>query len=250
MPPIAGLAPATFAAVAAMTFGAAMVRGFTGFGMAIILVPLLGMVIPPGHAVVLAIILQLMIGPVGLPAIMADADRSTAIPIALLATLATPLGMAALSATPSEYARVGIALVAIGAFVAVIVPAGPRRPPSRGSTLMTGVASGVLTGFAAMPGPPVVPYYMRRAEGPRQARASMMLIFFATAVAGTLAALVRGLATAEEFLLAAFLFLPMIAGNWLGGRFFGRIPAPVWRVGVGLVLGASAVSAAIRLLSA
>ena len=93
---LVGLAPLTFAGAAAMTFGAAFVRGLTGFGMAIILVPLLGMLMPPGQAVVLGIILQLLIGPVGFRRIANDADRRTAVPIAMLAMLATPLGMLAL----------------------------------------------------------------------------------------------------------------------------------------------------------
>lgn len=69
---LVGLAPLTIAGAAAMTFGAAYVRGLTGFGMAIILVPLLGLIIPPAQAVTLGILLQLLIGPVGLPAIVAD----------------------------------------------------------------------------------------------------------------------------------------------------------------------------------
>ena len=39
------------AGAAAMTFGAAYIRGLTGFGMAIILVPLLGSIVTPGEAV-------------------------------------------------------------------------------------------------------------------------------------------------------------------------------------------------------
>ena len=38
---LAGVDPLLMAGAAAMTFGAAYIRGLTGFGMAIILVPLL-----------------------------------------------------------------------------------------------------------------------------------------------------------------------------------------------------------------
>ena len=41
-----------------MTFGAAYIRGLTGFGMAIILVPLFGLIVKPGEAVVIGILLQ------------------------------------------------------------------------------------------------------------------------------------------------------------------------------------------------
>lgn len=224
-------------------------RGFTGFGMAIILVPLLSLTIPPGDAVVLAILLQLLIGPVGIRSILADADRSSAVTIAVAAMLATPVGLLLLAATPADYARTAIAFIAIGAFLLVVLPQRAAARPSRASGVMTGLAAGLLTGFAAMPGPPVVPFYMRQRIAPRTARASMMLIFFATAIAGTIAAAARGLAPPPLLLLSAALFVPMVAGNWLGGRFFGRIPAPVWRTGVGVVLGVAAASALFRLLN-
>lgn len=244
-----GIAPLALALAAAMTFGAAFVRGLTGFGMAIILVPLLGMLIAPGQAVVVGIILQLLIGPVGLGGILRDAHRPSALPIAALAMLATPLGMLALAAVSADVARLLIAIIALGAFAIMLLPqhAAGHRP---GSAMIgaTGIASGVLTGFAAMPGPPVVPFYLRQQIAPTEARASMMLIFFATAIAGTLAALGTGLAGQRDFVLAALLFLPMLLGNALGGRLFGQVPDAVWRTIVGAVLGLAGVGAVLRLL--
>ncbi|MEQ1509910.1 MAG: sulfite exporter TauE/SafE family protein [Sphingopyxis sp.] len=243
-----GLSGTAIALAAAMTFCAAAIRGLTGFGMAIILVPLLGMVIEPAQAVVLAILLQLLIGPVGLGTILADGDRASALPIAGLAMLATPLGLLALRATPPDVARLIIAGVAIGAFLLVLLPMrldGHR--PSRAEIGITGVASGILTGFAAMPGPPVVPFYLRQRIAPRVARASMMLVFFGTAMAGTVSAFAMEAATWQTAALAGILFLPMLVGNWAGGLAFGRIPAVYWRSFVALILGISGLSAVLRL---
>lgn len=246
---IAGISYSLLAAAGAMTFGAAYIRGLTGFGMAIILVPLLGLIIRPEEAVVLGILLQLLIGPVGIRIIVADADRSTAIPIALLAMVTTPLGMVALDATPSDVARLLITLAAVVAFVAVLLPKHPDgHRPTRAAVAGTGFAAGVLTGFAAMPGPPVVPFYLRRSFDPKVARASMLLIFFGTAIAGTLAALWVGIATAKLLLIALLLFPPMWLGNWVGARHFGRVPAHVWQAMVAVVLGLAAVSAVVRLI--
>ncbi|MBR2174213.1 sulfite exporter TauE/SafE family protein [Sphingopyxis sp.] len=247
---LVGIAPLTLVGAAAMTFAAAYVRGLTGFGMAIILVPLLGLIIAPGEAVVLGILLQLLIGPVGIGIIMADADRATAVPIALLAMATTPVGMVALDATTPDIARLLITLVAVGAFVAVLLPKQPvGHRPGRGAIAGTGVASGILTGFAAMPGPPVVPFYLRRHLEPKVARASMLLIFFGTAIAGTLAALWVGIATWRLFLLAVILFVPMWLGNRVGARHFGRVPPHVWQAMVAIVLGIAAVSAVVRILN-
>ena len=247
---LVGIAPLTLAGAGAMTFGAAYVRGLTGFGMAIILVPLLGLIISPEEAVVLGILLQLLIGPVGIRIIMADADRSTAVPIALLAMVTTPLGMVALDATPSDVARLLITLAAVVAFIAVLLPKHPDgHRPTRAAVAGTGFASGILTGFAAMPGPPVVPFYLRRSLDPKVARASMLLIFFGTAIAGTLAALWVGIATWKLFLIALILFPPMWLGNLVGARHFGRVPAHIWQAMVAAVLGLAAISAVVRLLN-
>lgn len=243
-----GLSAGDLAFAAAMTFLAALIRGLTGFGMAIILVPLLGLVMEPGQAVVLAIFLQLLIGPVGLPAILAEADRRSALTIGGVALLTTPLGVWLLSQTPPDLARLLIALVAIGAFFLMLFAHKAARRPGAPATVATGLASGVLTGFAAMPGPPVVPYYLRDAFAPRVARASMMLVFFITAIAGTLSSLALGLATVQLALLSLALFLPMTLGNHLGAKAFGKISPALWRSAVFALLLGAGIAALVRLL--
>ena len=107
-----------------MTFGAAYIRGLTGFGMAIILVPLLGLIVTPGEAVVLGIFLQVLIGPVGLKIIYADADRKSALTIAAFAVVATPLGIWLLKQATPDVARLLIAAIAIGGTFMVLTMAG------------------------------------------------------------------------------------------------------------------------------
>lgn len=243
-----GLAPSALAFVALITFGAAAVRGLTGFGMAIILVPLLGLVIRPDQAVVLAILMQFVIGPVGIKTILADAHRESALLIAACAVVATPLGLWLLLRTPPDLARLLIAGIAIGAFALVILPKGKGSVPGKPATLVTGLVAGVLTGFAAMPGPPVVPFYFRSGLSPLQARASMMLVFFATATAGTLSAALAGRVTLPLMMLTLLLLIPMLAGNKLGGMFFGRISPHAWQTAVAVVLALAGVSAVIRVL--
>lgn len=243
-----GLAPTSILLAALVTFGAAAIRGLTGFGMAIILVPLLGIVMRPDQAVVLAILLQLMIGPVGLRAIVANSDRESSLTIAGFAMVATPFGLWLLAHISTDIARLLISVIAIGAFVLVIMPHGQSRAPGRPATILTGILSGILTGFAAMPGPPVIPYYLRGHYSAETARASMMLIFFATAIAGTAATLLTGLVTPQQLMLAVLLFLPMIVGNYLGGRAFGTINPKLWRSLVAGLLGLAALSAVARLL--
>ncbi|MBP6380756.1 MAG: TSUP family transporter, partial [Sphingorhabdus sp.] len=101
---LGGLSPSTLSVALGLVFGASVVRGLTGFGMAIILVPLLSLIVEPVEAVTISILLQLLAGPIGLKRILADGERETAIPISVAAIAATPFGVWLLSVTAPDVA--------------------------------------------------------------------------------------------------------------------------------------------------
>lgn len=246
---LGGFSPSTFSVAIILVFGASLVRGLTGFGLAIILVPLLGLIVEPVQAVVISILLQLLAGPIGLRRIMIDGERETAIPIAIAAVLGTPFGVWLLSVTPADVARVSIAMLALAAFGLMFVPAKEGAIPGRKETWATGVAAGLLTGFASMPGPPVVPFYMRRKLPPAIARASMLMVFFATAIAGSIASFAIGTADLHLLWLSVLFYPALYIGTRLGEMAFGKVSEPVWRTLVGIILGIAGVAAVIRLAS-
>ena len=245
-----GLTELQIAVALAATLTAAFVRGLAGFGMAILLVPVLGLAVPPREAVVVANWLGLLIGLVGLRKILGASEKS-ALQIGAVAVVATPAGVWLLAVTDPALARLAIALIALGSFVLVLLPKRPaHHQPSRSETGATGLVSGVLTGFAGMPGPPVVPYYLRREIPASLARASMMTIFLITSAAGIVSATALGVATTREPMLAALLFPAVLLGNWLGSLAFGKISDRAWRSFTGGVLALSALAALWKLLQA
>ena len=245
-----GLTPEQIGVALAATLAAAFVRGLAGFGMAILLVPVLGLAILPREAVVVANWLGLLIGLVGFRGILGASEKS-ALQIGAAAVIATPVGVWLLAVTDPALARLAIALIALGSFVLVLLPKRPaHHQPSLTETGVTGLASGVLTGFAGMPGPPVVPYYLRREIPAQLARASMMTVFLITSAAGIVAATLLGVATTREPLLAGLLFPAVLLGNWLGNLAFGRIGETAWRSFTGAVLALSALAALWKLLQA
>lgn len=247
---ILGLTEVQIGVAITAALAAAFVRGLAGFGMAILLVPVLGLAIPPGEAVVVSNWLGVLIGLVGLRKILGNSEKSAYV-IGGLAVLFTPLGVWLLAITDPAVARLVIALIALGSFVLVLLPKrAEHHAPSTLETGTTGITSGVLTGFAGMPGPPVVPYYLRRQISPQLARASMMTIFMATSIAGVASASLLGVATVREPMLAAILFPAVLLGNWAGNHAFGKVSDAAWRIFTGAVLGVSALAALWRLLQA
>jgi uncharacterized membrane protein YfcA len=238
--------PLALCALAALV--AAFVRGLAGFGMAILLVPLLGLVIPPAEAVVVSNMLGLLIGLVGARKVWGGGEKSAGV-IGALAMLAVPAGLLVLAATPPQVARVLIAGVAIGAFVLVLLPPKGEHVPGKLETGLTGLSAGLLTGFAGMPGPPVVPYYLRRPIPAAVARNSMLTVFLLTSTASTAAALLLGLASWRDGLFALLLFGPVLLGNRIGSMAFGKVSDAAWRGFVGFVLGLSGLMALVKLLA-
>jgi len=243
----AGFTAAQIAFALAAALGSAFVRGLTGFGMAILLVPVLALALPPVEAVVLTNALALMIGATEIRSLVRDAERSAWV-IGALVVVTTPLGLYALSLTGRDVARLIIALIAFSAFIAILLPRRGEGTPGRGVTGAVGVLSGLMTGYAGMPGPPVVPYYAGRDLPRATAKASMQLIFTIAASAGLVSATWLGILRLELLLFAVLILPVIIIGNRLGARVSGRVSDPAWRITVGVVLGGAAVAAFARLV--
>lgn len=242
-----GLSVEAVAALSAIILMAAFVRGLTGFGFAILAVPLMGLIIAPTQAVLLAIVLQTLIGPFGVGKALGHIDRRTVSGVALFAMLGTPLGLIALANTSQDAARLIIAGIAVGCFGTFLVKRAPTPNRAALHVAGTGFASGLLNGFAAMPGPPVILYFVRSGVPPLTARGSMILVFFAAGIAGTVTAGVRGLLSAQLLLVSAAAFPLMLAGNHLGSRFFGVVPERTWRALVVLLLCVASIGALAKL---
>jgi uncharacterized protein len=215
--------------------------------MAILLVPILALALPPVEAVVLGNCLSVLIGLTEVRTLVRDAERS-AWQICLAVVVTTPLGLWALSLTGTDVARLVIALIAFSAFLAILLP---RRGSAMPGPLVTGgvgVLSGLMTGYAGMPGPPVVPYYAGRDLPRSTIKASMLLIFTIAASAGLMSATWLGILRWQLVLFAIVMLPVILLGNRLGAGVSGRISDPVWRSTVGVVLAGAALGALLRLL--
>lgn len=244
---LAGYAVWQLAAALGAALGSAFVRGLTGFGMAILLVPILALALPPLEAVLLANFLSLFIGLSEIRRLVRGAER-TAWTISGLVVVTTPFGLWALAVTSADLARFLIAMIALSAFAAILLPRRDATEPGVATTGGVGVLSGLMTGYAGMPGPPVVPYYVGRDIPRETAKASMMLIFTIASFAGLVSGAALGLLAWRLPILAALLFPAVLAGNWLGNHASGHVGDALWRSAVGAILGGAAVAALVRLV--
>jgi uncharacterized membrane protein YfcA len=244
---VPGLPIEAFALAAVTALAAGFVRGLAGFGLSVVLVPVLQLAIAPEAAVLVGIVSLFLVGLTDIGRVRRDADTSS-FALILIALVSMPAGLWALVSLPADLARVLIALVSLGAFVLVVVPLGKVSLGRKPALAISGFATGFFGGFAGMPGPGMAPYYLRGGLAPSAARASMMAVFLVVTPISAVVFVALGIGSWREAFLALMLFPFVLVGDWLGHRAYGRITTRQWQVSTALVLGAAAFGALWKLL--
>lgn len=226
-----------------------MLRGFTGFGFGLAATPLLSLFLPPSLVVPLVLLLQVGSSFIGFPSAVAHCDRTSAGVMSLAALITTPLGIWLLCVVSVAHARLCIAVAAIAAVIVLASGFRYDRPHGRGFILPFGLGAGLLAGLCAMPGPPVLAYYLGTGVKPAVARASMILIFLATGVLALVTGAVSGLVHGDTLLAAAVGAPAMIVGTILGSALFDHAPEGYYRsIGIGSLAVIAVISFARAML--
>src|SRR5262249_32727597 len=182
-----------FGAVFALIAGLA--RGFSGFGAALIFIPLASSMIDPRIAAALLLIVDIVMAAPLFPRAWGRADRSD-IGIMLLGTLiGIPAGTFVLTRTDAVAIRWLIAGLVL-AMLALLISGWryhgrPAAPVSSG----VGLVAGFFSGIAQVGGPPVVVYWLGAAKAPEVVRANIVIYFAASASLTFLSYVVAGLLT-------------------------------------------------------
>lgn len=199
---------------------AGMIRGFSGFGTALVFIPLSAIVLDPVSAVATIVLMDLL-GPVPvLWRIKGDIEARDLSRLVIGAAFAVPLGLFALTFMPAAVFRITASSLSL--VMLVILLAGWRLRqslPARG-VIATGAASGFLGGVAGIPGPPVIFAYFASTKPARVIRANisaflycfdwLVVVLLALSAQLTPALVVSGLA----------LSVPNMVGNLLGAALF------------------------------
>lgn len=221
-----------------------LVRGFTGFGFAMVFVPLAMIVVGPAAAVGLVWTMDLPYAvPLAVQAARRAAWREVA-PLLVGATAFLPLGawlLTRLDPLVTRWLIAGAVLLALAALVS-----GWRYAGRPGVALSLGVGgiSGLASGLAALSGMPLAVFWLGSQDSDAaQVRANLMAYFGLSAIVSGVVFAIAGVLTQELIIRALLLVLPYGAGVWLGSWAFGRTSDAVFRLIAYVVIAASALLA-------
>lgn len=210
-------------AVLAAILVAGLARAVTGFGFALLAVPLLSLHMAVPNAVALTIVLQVAMVPRDVFVSWRRLDRSYLLRLLVWALPAIPLGQLALLSVPAEGARMalaGLVLTGVGMRAAPPPLAGLLRRMPVG---VAGFLAGFMGGLAAMPGPPVVLHALSRPDAPDRTRATLLLFFGALSICSLPVLVQSGAADAGLGWLALSALPVLLLADSLGRRLSGYI---------------------------
>jgi uncharacterized membrane protein YfcA len=233
----------------ALAVAAGAIRGYSGFGFAMILTLGLLPSLAPAQVIPVVLMLDLACSVSLWPGALRTFHPRVGGRLILGMWMAVPLGVLALARLPEQWmAPVAAGLCLLGGVLVLIRPRADQRAQVLPAywALPAGLASGLATAMASAGGPPLVVYLVRSGLSAAQVRGTA-IGFFAVSSATTLVALMlMGVLTLEHVHLAATLLVASLAGNVLGQWLFRRRPMAVQGViGVLLVALAAATLASI-----
>ncbi|WP_428545998.1 TSUP family transporter [Profundibacter sp.] len=153
---------------------AGLVRGFSGFGTAMVYLPVAGQILTPFQALTTLMVMDL-IGPLpNIPAAIRTGHKRDILRLSASTLVALPLGVLVLGLIAPEVFRYGVSLISL--LLLVLLMAGVRyhgtlRPPM---VYGTGAVGGFLAGSVGLPGPPVIMLYMASPNPSEVIRANIM----------------------------------------------------------------------------
>ena len=239
-------------AICAVAFVSGTARGFSGFGSALIFMPLASSIAGPRLVAALLLIIDFVAAAPLLPNAWKQADRKATAVMVAGALVGVPIGTYFLSVLEPVTSR-----WIISCFVAallLLLLSGWRYRGKDHAWLSVGIGglSGFCSGLAQTGGPPIVGYWLGRPLASKIARANILLFFGASDFFSVVSYALTGLITMDAIKFA-FVVGPVYGiGVWFGASLFGRASETVFRaicyvlIAMAVVIGLPALDGVLR----
>lgn len=238
---IPGIALGSIIWLATGAFLAGIVRGFTGFGTAMVYLPFAGQVLLPFEALTTLLIKDLTGPLIHVPRALKEGHPGDVVRLGIGAVIGLPLGVWVLSQVPPEVFRWGVSLVALGMLAVLIAGLRYHGRLTKPLIFATGALGGFLAGCVGLPGPPIILLYMASTLPVSAIRANNMLYLILADVLMFVVLWLNGYLVASAIALGVLMILPYTLGNWAGARLFRPEAERVYRWAAYAIIAGSAI---------
>src|SRR6478736_9218700 len=231
---LSGLIPSdlsTFAAIAicAIAFVSGTARGFSGFGSALIFMPIASSMAAPKLVAALLLIIDFVAALPLLPNAWKHADRKATSVMVIGALIGVPIGTYFLTRLEPVTTRWIISGFVTALLVLLLSGWRYRGKDYAAVSVGVGGLSGFCSGLAQTGGPPIVGYWLGRPIAPIVARANIVLFFSASDFFSMVSYATTGLISRESLVLSLIVGPVYAIGVAFGASLFGRASEKVFR---------------------
>jgi len=221
---------------------AGVVRGFSGFGTAMVFLPVAGQVLNPVAALASLAVMDL-VGPLpNVPRALREAHRGDVLRLCAGLVVALPLGLLILVSVAPEVFRYGVSVISL-LLLLLLVQGWRYRGVLRAWMIYgTGMVGGVLFGAVGLPGPPVIMIYMAAPLPAPVVRANLMLFLLGADLLMVAMLGASGRLEVPAIWTGVLVTLPYLAGNILGGWLFRPAYERFYRRAAYAIIAFSALS--------
>jgi uncharacterized membrane protein YfcA len=216
----------------ACVFGAAIVRGYSGFGFSLLAITSMSLALPPAEIIPSVFMMEVAASLGLLPGIWKDVHWRALALLWLGCLAGTPLGVRFLASVPAGPMKVALAVAVLGAVVLLGSGYNRNSLPSTAETITTGFVAGMLNGAFGIVAPPVIVFFFSSPAGTTISRASLIAFFIGTDVMGLSFLAREGLVTLNSLYRFLLFAPPLLAGQWLGVRCFKSTEPTTFRLWV------------------
>ena len=239
-------------AICAIALVSGTARGFSGFGSALIFMPLASSIAAPRLVAALLLIIDFVAAAPLVPNAWKQADRKPTSVIVLGALVGVPIGTYCLSRLDPVTTRWIISGFVSALLLLLLSGWRYRGRDHVAISLGIGGLSGFCSGLAQTGGPPIVGYWLGRPIAPPIARANILLFFGAADFFSLVSYSLTGLITADAIRFSCVVGPIYAVGVWFGASLFGRASETVFRsicyalIAAAVVIGLPALDGVLR----
>jgi uncharacterized protein len=227
-------------AICAIAFVSGTARGFSGFGSALIFMPLASSLAAPRLVAALLLVIDVVAAAPMLPNAWKHADRKATAIMVSGALVGVPLGTYFLTRLDPVTTRWIISGFVFALLLLLLSGWRYRGKDHPAISVGIGGLAGFCSGLAQTAGPPIVGYWLGRPVAPVIARANILLFFVASDFFSLVSYALSGLITADAIRFSLLVGPVYGLGVLIGASLFGRASETLFR-GICYVLIAAAV---------
>ena len=216
-------------AICAIAMVSGTARGFSGFGSALIFMPLASSMAAPRLVAALLLIIDFVAAAPLVPNAWKHADRKATAIMVLGALVGVPTGTWFLSRLDPVTTRWIISGFVIALLMLLVSGWRYRGKDHPAISIGIGGLSGFCSGLAQTGGPPIVGYWLGRPIASATARANILLFFGASDFFSVVSYSLTGLITAEAIKFALVVGPVYAIGVLLGATLFGKASEALFR---------------------